>query len=244
MSLPSDIVLPLNYKGFGMIDSKYTYNPNYDIVWSVQYLLSSTDPNSQHGICTFLTTQGTISTFPGHYMGIIGPDYNDVVLAIAFDSTGFFGLSNNYTTGLPLSEIRNNSLIIRDSNGVIYNNELSAIDSSFMLANSAYQTLRFIFCNSGRKLLIDYKSDSIYKNLLSIPLSSSWIDDNSILYPGISLCSPISSTSITPSTFYIKNFHTQGNTSAPTYETIEFIPLSNINLTQYTTVSGITAIPI
>jgi hypothetical protein len=241
-SNPSDILLPLNYKNFGIIDSKYKFNANYDIVWSFEYSILN---GIQYGICTFLTTLSSISAFPGHYLGVLGPSYssNNIALSIAFDSTGYFALSNQYASGVSLSSINHKSLIIRDKDNVIFNEPLSSLDESFTISES--KILRFIVCNSGRKLYIDYKISDKYKNLLTLSLSTySWITDNTILYPGVSLCSPISALYILNSTFHLKNFHTQGNTALPSYENMKFIPLTSTRPNIYTTISGVTAIPI
>lgn len=243
---PADVILPLNYKSFGLIDSKLDYNSNWDIVWSFTYALSS-NTNSQHSLCTFLTTLSSISAFPGQYSGIMGPSYNDgrVALGIIFDSTGYSTLSNTYTVGM--SSSYPNSLTIRDKSTIIYHQPLSALDTSFIFTSGGkhYQTLRFGFYNTGRKLQIDYKIDSGYKELLTIPLSTyDWIDDNTILYPGLTYCSPISSNNTNSSILYLKNFHVQGNSSNPTYEYTSFTPLTTLTPTIYTTLTGISAFPI
>ena len=163
------------------------------------------------------------------------------VFSIAFDSTGYFALSSENNSGVGINKINKNSLIIRDSTAnVIYNQPLSSLDSSFFLSSSAksYQTLRFRFSNAGKIIYIDYRSDlTAYKNLLSLPISFN-IADTPLLYPAFTFCSPISSNSITPSTLFLKNFHTRGSASAPTYEIVPCIELSRPSTT-YTTISGI-----
>lgn len=245
-SYPSDVVLPVNYKSFGVIDSKLDYNSNWDIVWSFTYALSS-NANSQHSLCTFLTTLSSISSFPGQYGGILGPSYTagDIALSIILDSTGYTALSNTYTLGMSASYP--DSLIIRDRTNIIYHQPLSTLDTSFIFASGGkyYQTLRVIFCNSGRKLYIDYKTDSTYKTLLTIPLSTyGWVTDDTILHPGITYCSPISSSSQNFSILYMKNFHTQGNARNPSYEYTNFFPLTTLSPTTYTTLTGISAVAI
>jgi hypothetical protein len=241
MPFPPDISLSSNAKYFGMTDPIKDYNLNWDIVWSFTYALTGTE----HGFCTFLTNTPTLTgCLPGHYLG-----YNNVngLLGIAFDSTGYFALSTPSRTGISLSNTKKNSLIIRDSNNdVIYNEQLSSLDTNFILSSSikVYQTLRFRYCNAGNKLYIDYKKSNIdYSNLLTINISSLNINDNTIAYPGFSFCSPISSLNIFPSSMYIQNFHTQGNDVTPTYETSEMIPLTGEISSSYTTLSGISASP-
>lgn len=246
-SYPPDILLPSFSKQFGIIDSNNQYNSNYDIVWSFEYKCEHVNSDTQYGIGTFLTSVSAISAFPGQYLGILGPSYSNgnIALSIMFDSTGYSTLSNLYNNGLARSSIKPHSLVIRDKNNVIYNQSLSTLDNTFVISESSYKTLRFRFCNFGKTLYIDYKNTNKYKNLLVLPLTSySWMNDNTILYPGMSLCSPISSSSMYISEFYIKNFHTQGNISSPSYEYVEFKPLTSFSPNTYTILSGVTTNPI
>jgi len=246
MSYPSNILLPTDYKSFGIIDSKHKFNANWDIAWSFSFSLSS-NPSSQHGISTFLSKTPTISAYPGHYMGIVGPDHDNIVLSINFDSTGYSALSTVYSNGVPSSSIKTNSLIIRSNNNIILNTELSSLDTSFILAssNKYWQTLRFIYASSGKKLYIDYKTTSDYINLLTITLSgNTWLADASILYPGLTFNSPISSNNSIFSNFYLKNFHVQGNINDPSYEYVTYTPITSINPTMYTSLTGVSAYPV
>jgi hypothetical protein len=240
MPFPSDIKLSPDAKYFGIVDYKKPYNLNWDVVWSFTYALTGV----QHGFCTFLTTGQSISGLPGQYLGCNNDNF---VLSIGFDSTGYFALSSPLRNGVLLSDTKPNSLIIRDSvNNVVFNERLSSLNTDFILASSvkAYQTLRFRYSNAGRKISVDYKIDGKkYSNITSLSISSLNINDNFIVYPGFSFCSPISGLNITPSTMHIQNFHTQGNTDYPTYETTECIPLTSIVPTTFTTISGISAFP-
>lgn len=275
MAYPADVLLPVNAKYFGAINPKYAYNPNWDIVWSVTYALTGVQHGFCTFLTNKSTLTGAI---PGHYMGYSGnmvyiesesgeyildelgnrlivegsvtlSSYDTSgMLGIAFDSTGLFALSGTNRPGIGLSQIKLNSLIIRDSNDdVIFNESLSSLDTNFILASSTkvYQTLRFRYSNAGRMVYVDYKNDqSDYKPLASVSLPTFNPNNYPVLYPALTYCSPISSSSIQPSKLWLKNFHIQGNTSPPTYENFEFVPLSSSVLTNYTTVSGITAIPI
>jgi hypothetical protein len=270
MSYPSDILLPINAKYLGFVDPTYDYNSHWDITWSFTYALSGTE----HAFCTFLTTNNTLTSgVPGQYLGylgnypyiltetgeyLLGEDnerllYDSItpssydsngILAIAFDSTGYFALSNTSNTGVSLDQIKKNSLIIRSDVGVVFNEALSSLDTNFTLASSTkdFKTIRIRLANAGKKLSVDYKhATDQFKNLVSLNLSSFNVDANEILYPAFTYCSPVSSASITPSKLWLKNFHTQGNNVAPTYETSTFIPLTSTILTNYTTISGISA---
>ena len=237
MAFPSDVLLS-SAKYLGFVDSKYAYNINWDVVWSFTYAITGT----QHGFCTFLTTNPLLSTgIPGQYMGYYGNSpLSAGILAITFDSTGYFALSNTSVGGIPISSTRPNSLVVRDStNTVIFNQPLSSLDTSFVLASSTkdYKTLRFRYSNGGKKLYIDYYKDlQTFDNLATISISTLNITDSMVVYPGFTFCSPISSISITPSTLYLQNFHTQGNVSSPTYETLDYVPLSS-SITNFTTIS-------
>lgn len=234
----SSILLPANAKYFGFVESDYPYNSNWDVTWSFTYALTG----SEHGFCTFLTSSTSISGYPGQYLGYSGPDVGDHVLGIAFDSTGYFALSNTWTNGLHISTIRPNSLIVRDTSGVIYSEQLSALDNNFTLSTSAkdFTTMRFRIAN-GNKLYVDYKSDNLFKNLLTLNITPIDVDIYPSIYPAFSYSSPISSNSIAPSKLWLKNFHIQGNVEDPSYETLNYFPISSTLITAYTTVSGISA---
>lgn len=276
MAFPDDILLPVNAKSFGFVDTKYQYNTHWDITWSFSFALTGTE----HGFVTFLTTNPNLSTkYAGQYLGYAGYNpYNSIltdpegyyllddessyiyfddtttyslssftngVLAIAFDSTGLFALPYINNDGVDISEIKKNSLIIRDyTSNILLNESLSSLSTEFFLSSSTknYQTLRFRFSNSGQKLSIDYKNISNeYKNLTSIPINFN-INQFEKVYLGFCFCSPISSLN-TPSTLFLKNFHSQGNTEDPTIETLSSYPLSVLLPTTYTTISGVSAFP-
>jgi len=241
MPFPSDILLSPNAKYFGIIDPKKAYNLNWDVVWSFTYALTGT----QHGFSSFLTTSPTITSgLPGQYLG---SDNLNMIISIGFDSTGYFALSSPLRSGIPLSSTIPNSIIVRDSNNsVIFNKALSSLDTSFILSSSikTYQTLRFRYSNAGKKLSIDFKKlNNKYSTLTSLNIANLNITDNLSVYPGFSFCSPISGLNIGPSTMFIQNFHTQGNTLSSTYETLEMIPLTGNISNTFTTISGISATP-
>ena len=245
---PSDVLLPVDYKSFAFIDDKQSFNSHWDITWSFTFALTG----QEHAICTFLTSSASIlSAIPGNYYNILGTigyeseylltEDNDLILtedgnpiiiendpsvsqffSIAFDSTGYYSLSNTATNEKGLGVIPN-SLVIRDfDNVVIYNEALSSLSTEFFLTSAIpnYQTVRLRYANAGNKLVIDFRKtdDTEYINLINISLSTVDINDNTILYPGFSFCSPISSNTADPSTLYLQNFHVQGNMNIPTYE--------------------------
>lgn len=268
---PPDVSLPINAKYFGFIDHKKSYNPHWDITWSFAFNLSG----DNHAICTFLTDNPTLSSgIPGHYLGFQGSynylrdEYGNIlltedgdkifsestvltgyditgVIGIAFDSTGYFALSNDNNPGVGLGGIKLNSLIIRDgSSNLISNDALSSLDPDFELSSETPQTVRLRWANGGNKLSVDYKTElSSYKNLKTVNLSYFNPDNYDALYPGFVFCSPLSGTA-NPSTLRLQNFHTQGNLNPPTYDTAPFEPILKTTSNYYTTISGITAIPV
>ena len=238
-----DGLLPIDAKYFSLIETEHAYNSHWDITWSFTYALTGV----QHGICTFLVGEPTnLDTFPGHYLGYGGPLSSNGVIGIAFDSTGLFALSTNYSSGVNRSSILPNSLIVRNfSGGVIYNTQLSSLDPDFYISSvdKTFKTIRIRYSNLGTKISIDYRYDDAdkYTTLLTLSNIAVNVDNYPVLYPGVSFSSPISSNSITPSTIWMKNLHTQGNMNTPSYETVTFIPLTSTIYTTYTTVSGISA---
>ena len=218
-------------KVFGFIDPKISYNVNWDTTWSFTYALTG----SNAAISTFLTTNSSqLSTA------------NNEIISVMFDTTGLSLISSiPSTTLLPIIP---NCLTIRDqSHNIIFYNALSTLDTSFILISSIkyYQTLRFRVANGFKNLYIDYKHQlGDYKNLLSLSLTSYNISALSSIYPGFTYMSPLSNNGLS-STLFLNNFHTQGNISPPTYETLEYTPLTYPNYgSGFTTISAITANPI
>lgn len=269
MATPDDISIPANSKYVNFTEHDLAYNPEWDITWSFEFSAVGTN----HGFCTFLSNTPTLSgLYPGQYLAygysdiqyLLTEDSENMItendefivledsflsgglLGIAFDTTGLFALSSNVRPGVGIDSISANSLIIRgDSNNVIYNRQLSSLNTEFFIASAQknYQTLRFRYANGGSKLSIDFKSDDTeYINLVTIPLKLS-IDPTSDIYVGFSYATPVSGINSPISTLYLKNFHTQGNTNEPTHETLKFIPLTSSESSQYTTLTGISAFP-
>ena len=268
MSYPSDILLPANSKYVNFVNTKFAFNTHYDITWSFTYALTG----SEHGFTTFFTTTSALTSgFPGQYLGYSGQlsyitDESDItintetlepltledsgddagVFCIAFDSSGLFALSSSNRSGVGLNSIKKNSLIIRDSSkNVIFNQELSSLDTSFSLASFTknFKTLRFRYANAGTKLYIDYRYSDIdaYKNLLTLPISFYPLNYEHV-YLGFSYCSPVSSSELSAtSTIFLKNFHSQGEICDPTYVYNTFTPITASSPTSYVTITGVSA---
>ena len=183
---------------------------------------------------------------------LLDQDYGLPVLSIGFDTTGLFALSSTIRPGLLLSAIKPNSLTIRGpSNIVIYHEALSSINTSFVIISSQpfWQTLRFRVANAASKLSIDFKTiGNEYKLLSSFDLkdlTKSSIDLTKALNVGFAYTSPVSSSSINPSTLFLKNLHIQGNTNNPTYENIPMIPFTVKEIiNQFEELPAATVIPI
>jgi hypothetical protein len=252
MSSPDDILLPLDAKYISFVDPKLRLNTHYDVVWSFQIALTG----DEHAFSTFLINNSTYNPENGHYLGLpigsnfietelsipINTEFEDYIItedflsksliSISFDTTGFNALSTPFRNGLVKSQIKKNSITIRNDNQeIIYHNALSALDFSksqttFVMSSTQkyWQTLRFRLSNLGSKLDIDLKIDTDYHTILSIPTNISIIDENQV-YAAFSFTSPVSSTISPNSTLFLNNFHIQGNTADATYEVIDNIPL-------------------
>ncbi len=222
---PSNILLPIDAKYLIIGDFDKDYDPHWDITWSISYALTGTE----HAFCTYLTESVPVSSVPGHYLGYVN-EYGDPngFLAIAFDTTGYFAVSSTYASGISPDNVKQNSIIIRNGQNLIYNQHLSALDSSFEFTETTktFKILRFRVANAMTKLYVDYKTTGEYKNLLQIPLSGYNLATISEMHPVLSYSSPVSSATSPDSTIWLKNFNIQGNDSPPTYETLEFVPLS------------------
>jgi hypothetical protein len=231
---PYNITLPANAKYLAFVDT-HPFNLNREIIWSFTYSLSG----SENAFSTFLTTSSTISGLPGHYLG--SSSEKDKIIHIGFDSTGRFALSSVNNSGVPASEIRKNALIIKNRDVVIANLSLSSLNTSFVLASSTpvEQVMRFRFTNAN-KISIDFKRNHEFVELYSTPIDII-IDPETNVYCGFSYTSPVSSLSSSNSKLFLKNFHVKGSDLPSTTKTNHFIPLTSNTITNFTTISGISA---
>lgn len=245
MPYPLNVLLPVDAKYFGFVENKIPFRSEWDLTWSFTYALTA-NPGDQYGFCTFLTTDSTkISGYGGQYLGYLSDDnivnylttessiilttedeiplitsLNSNILAIAFDTTGYFALSSDYYFGTGISNIKRNSLIIRNSDSVLYNIPLSSLTDEWTISSitTDFKTLRFRLANGGTKLSIDYSlSGSEYKTLTSLPINLNF-DNGAIFYPAFSFCTPLSSNTSSTAKMFLQNFHVQGNSQPPTFE--------------------------
>lgn len=230
--MPYSILLPANARSLSFIPTSLSYNSNYDITWSFNYTVSGDySPINQYGICTFLTLLSASETgvLSGHFLNtkpttsspisaqVLSGDtvytlapYN--LISIAFDSTGLFALSTSATTGIPVSAILENRLIVRNiKNDVIYNASLSSINSAF----SGTNYIRCNYSNSQKTIFIDYRNNESvnYTNIATIPLNYKILNElnTNNTHVGFTFCSPISTASTYAApTVLLTNFHTDG----------------------------------
>jgi len=235
----------------------HDFNPNYDITWSVQFLLSG-NTNSSGGWTTFLTDRTTF-TSPGTgidvgYSGQTG--LSGAKVCVGFDTTGLFATTFTYPDasrrdGIALSARQANMLVVRggfpDFN-LIYSAPLSALASSLDLLSFTenYQTLRFRLGNVGRTLYIDWRSSDVssYIPLTSVNVNLSVVD-SSAFYVGYSFTTPVSTTfGWKESVLYLRQPLHEGVSTVPTYTTTAFTPIVTdlcmdcLLPTQYYTVSA------
>lgn len=229
---PSNISLPVDAKYLIIGDFDKNYNAHWDITWSITYTLTG----SEHAFGTYLTNSAPVSSVPGHYLGYINA-YGEPngFLAIAFDTTGYFAVSSQYASGISPENRKINSLIVRNGENLIYNEELSAINTSFLFTESdkTFKTLRFRVANGLTKLYVDYKTTGDYVNLIQIPLSGYDIDTIGVIHPILTYTTPVSSAVSPDSKIFLKNFSIQGYDGPPTYEICDFTPLSTRSLTAF-----------
>jgi hypothetical protein len=229
---PPDILLPNDAKYLIIGDFDKNYNAHWDITWSISYALTG----SEHAFCTYLTESIPVSSVPGHYLGYTNAyGTPNGFLAIAFDTTGYFAVSSTYASGISPDNRKINSLIIRNGENLIYNEQLSSINPSFNFTelNKTFKTLRFRVANGLTKLYVDYKTTGDYVNLIQIPLSGYNINNIGTIHPILSYTAPVSSSVSPDSTIFLKNFNIQGYDSPPTYEICDFVPLSTHDLTAF-----------
>lgn len=205
-----------------------SYNANYDIVWSFKFCLTGDSLTNQGGFTTFLRTPGVelsgggafgalgylpavSSTFVGNTSGL-----NGGLLAIGFDTNGYFALSTTYYDGL--TTLIPNSLTIRGgapSYNLLYSIPLTSLSTEFTLLTTTvnYCWLRFRLGDVGSRIYIDYRygDGAQYTPLTSLPVSLP-ITDSTKVNVGISYATPLTSTSLMDTTFLLKSFTIEGNT--------------------------------
>jgi len=214
----------------------HNFNPNYDIVWSVQFLLSGNN-NSSGAFTTFLSDTTTItgggSGIDVGYSGV--PGLSGTKLAVGFDTTGLFASSFTYPNSSTRDGIdpQPNMLVIRGGYpnfNLIFASPLSALSDSFNLVydSEIYQTLRFRLGNVGRTLHVDWRptNDTSYTQLTSVNVNLDF-NDTSLYYIGYSFTTPVSVVDNWGETvLFLKSPLYEGVQIPPSYTTIDFTPIT------------------
>lgn len=242
----SEILLPASARYYYIVNKNYSFNSNYDIVWSFQYSISGFNEGiSQLGYTTFLTTLSSTTSqiSAGQYLctkqteatnsatvlsGVTTSTVNPFnLVTIAFDTTGLFALSS--TTRQGLTTVQSNTLIVRG-----FNSQLLCVlplsSTSFTIAPTSTQTIRCIYSNGAQTLEIAYRDSSttVYTTLTTVSIPYRFINTTNIdrVYCGISYCSPISSSSLSSCRMILNNMHIEGVRGNTNVETIEVDPLT------------------
>jgi hypothetical protein len=193
-------VLPSNARAFNFVSSK-AYNPQNDIVMSVEYAISG-NPNSEAGIAFFIhgdsSLAGGLSGADLSYSGYLSTGtvkgIGSALACIGIDSTGVFGLSaglSSYDTSLSASvdsvyrdgfmesDIIPNSVAARAGNSQLYalstfGNYYRAISSFNIIGDNTLKYLRFRVGDVGRTMFLDYKKDfnTSYENIAAVPIGN------------------------------------------------------------------------
>lgn len=242
----SEILLPASARYYYIVNKNYSYNSNYDIIWSFQYSISGFNEGiSQLGYTTFLTTLSSTTTniSAGQYLctkqsgianSVVVLSGNTVtavnpfnLVTVAFDSTGLFALSS--TTRPGLTSVQPNTLIVRGFNSQILC-ILPLSSTSFTLAPTSTQTIRCIYSNGAQTLGIAYRGSNTttYTTLTTVSIPYRFINTGNIdsVSCGISYCSPISSSSLSSCKMLINNMHIEGVRGNTQIEVLTSAPLT------------------
>ncbi len=243
MDYPTD--LPLSAVAVQIFEEGMS--PQYDITWSFTYELSNYTSGDEIGYCMFLQD----ASFPLSGGGV-GPDLgfsgntllsaalssqplNKPVLGIGFDSLGVFASDLVYANGptRPGRGYKPNSITIRDKNlDIITTQAISA----FELISSGKKTIRARLGNYGRKVVVDYKSesDTFYTHLITQELSGIDVYSSSRYRPGVSFVKPLTGSN-TNGTIVTTGFHVEGNQNETIEGNFEFTPLTAFAINNVTT---------
>jgi hypothetical protein len=160
-----------------------------------------------------LTTENGVNIITEDGVDILSDELVSGGIAISFDSTGLFALSSEDLQGVGIDDVKKNSLIIRDTSGVIFNETVDSLLLSMQSDNET--TLRFRYINKI-EISVDLKINNLYSTIARVPINTNFDSDDRI-YPYFFYTSPVSSSESSDVTFYMKNFHVQGNSNPPTF---------------------------
>ena len=233
--------LPQNSQAFNLASAN-VYNPQNDIVLSVEYCISG-NINTEAGLSFFLSSDMSFSggvsgadlCYSGYYSGA-SRGIRTGVIGLGFDSTGVFGLSAgeyysnsnplsgslsaNYRDGFALADIKRNSIAVRGKRSDSYS--LSVLGSyynhvsSVNLVDSVFESrfLRFRLGNVAKTLYLDYKRnvDDMYEPIAVVDIDG-YIDPNLSYKVGIGFTTPVSANNQQAvANFYFKRIQVEGYT--------------------------------
>lgn len=162
-------------------------------------------------------------------------------LSIVFDSTGLNALSSANRSGVGMSSIKPESVIVRNlSDDIVYYESLSSIDPDFEIDAGVdkFRSFRFVLTDRGKTLHIDSSIDNNYDRLVSIDIGSR-VDDYTTCHTGFAYTSPVNGGSTTG--LMMKNMHTYGDPTSYEIVTNDFVPLTSDMNVDYTFVPNVTA---
>ena len=213
-------------------------NPNYDIVWSFKFLLSSSNltSQSQGGFVTYLVHTSAVTPISfstgtsGAFLGYDGPPGGGIegaILGVGFDTLGLFAVSgiSSRTYGITSTEAKLNSVTVRGGYSdfkMLYNESLSALTTNFTLLTNTedYQWLRIRLGNVGQTLYVDYRryDNDAYKPMFELPVTLP-VKNDSFYNVGLCFSYPLTSTDFSENQsdtiFRIKSFLVEGSKVVP-----------------------------
>ena len=182
------------------------YSPSFDITWSFQFRLSSSNASATGGFSTFLFNNKDLQG-GGKYIGLGYAPYQ----------------ADSGVTGAQLGIMITNDAKLIVKNGGAFtnigsvNNILNTISiNSNTLIGQPFHTIRFNLSNLGQILNIHIKTigTDVYKNILTINTGLK-INDSDFYKIGYGYSSPLSSGD-PKLKVSLKDIHTQGSLTAPT----------------------------
>ena len=182
-----------------------SFSPSFDITWSFQFRLSSSDAKATGGFSTFLFNNPTLAG-GGKYTGLKYAPYQ----------------ADSGVTGAALGVMVTNDAKLVVKNGTTFTNLgtvtniLSGINiSSNTLINQGFHTIRLNLTNLGQSFIVSIKdpiTDS-YKTISTINTGLK-VNDAVFYKIGFGVCTPLYSGD-PKLTISFKDIHTQGSLTAP-----------------------------
>lgn len=182
-----------------------SFSPSFDITWSFQFRLSSSDAKATGGFSTFLFNHPTLSG-GGKYIGLKYAPYQ----------------ADSGVAGAALGVMITNDAQLVVKNGTsftnlgVVTNILAGINiSSNTLIGQGFHTMRLNLTNLGQSFNISIKDPvtDVYKPISTISTGLN-VTDSDFYKIGFGVCTPLNSGD-PKLTVSLKNIHTQGSLTAP-----------------------------